>query len=106
MDVMNGIDLGTLSVTLNILTGLFIFAYFYDRKIASLGAKGEGWAWFQVVIGVAVTLVAIGLLDVVLPWNAFFIGLMAFTVSGTPMSYGAYQRHREAEARAHKAMHE
>ncbi len=103
---MNGMTLGAISVGLNILTALLIFAYFYDRKIASMGADGEGWAWLQVVIGVFVTLIAIGLLDVILPWNAFFIGLLAFAVSGGPMSYGAYKRHQEAAGRARKAMHE
>ena len=103
---MNGFDLGTISVTLNILTGLLVFAYFYDRKIGSLGADGEGWAWLQVVIGVFVTLIGIGLLDLVLTWNAFFISLLAFSVSGAPMSYGAYQRYREANQRAQKAAKE
>jgi hypothetical protein len=107
MVVMKGIDFGTISVTLNILTMLLIFAYLYDRKIGNLGARGEGWAWLQVVVGVSVTLIGIGLLDLVLPcWNAGLIGLLAFAVSGAPMCYGAYLRHREAEERAHKAMQE
>lgn len=101
---MNGITLGTFSVALNILTALLIFGYFYNRKIESLGPNGEGWSWLQVVIGVFVTLIGVGLLDLVLPWNAFFTSFLAFAASGAPMCYGAFQRHLEAQARARKAM--
>ena len=103
---MNGSTFGTISATANILIALLIFSYFYDRQIGSMGAKAEGWAWLQVVIGVFVTLIGIGLLDLVLPWNAFFIGLLAFSASGAPMSWGAYQRYLEAKARAEKAAKE
>jgi len=103
---MNGMSLGAVSVVVNILLGLFFWAYFYDRTIARMGVRGEGWAWLQVVFGVFVTLVGIGLLDVLLNWNAFFISLLAFSASGAPMCWGAWKRHQEAEARARKAMQE
>ncbi len=106
MNVMNGSTFGAVSVVINILLVLFLFAFFYNRKIESLGARGEGWTWLQVVIGVFVTLIGIGLLDVILEWNAFFISLLAFSASGAPMCYGAYKRHQEADARARKAMQE
>ena len=103
---MNGIPFGTLQV-IAVLTVLFLFAFFYDRWVAGMGASGEGLAWAQVVGGVFITLVAIGVLDVLLPdWNAFFTGLMAFAVSGFPMAFGAKTRHDEAMGRARKAMKE
>src|SRR5262245_64281526 len=95
---------GVISVAVNILLVLFLFAYFYNRQITKLGARAEGWAWLQVVIGVFVTLIGIGLLDLLLSWNAFFIGLLAFAASGAPMCLGAYKRHQEAQLRAQKAM--
>lgn len=103
---MNGSDFGTVSAVMNVLVVLFILSYIYDRIIERMGPRGEGWAWMQVVIGVFYTLLAIGILDLLLPWNAFFIGFLTFAVSGTPMSYGAYMRHREAHERAQKAMKE
>lgn len=106
MFVMNGMSFGAISAAINILLVLFLFGFFYNRWIASLGMHGEGWSWLQVVGGVFVTLIGIGLLDIILPWNAFFLSLMAFAVSGAPMSYGAYKRHLEAQARAEKAMKE
>ena len=89
---MNGFDLGTVSEVVVILAALFTFALWYDRKVTHVGTRGEGFIWLQVVLGVFVTLIAMGLLDWLLPWNAFFIGLLAFSVSGAPMSWGAYQR--------------
>lgn len=104
---MIGTDLGTISVVAVILILLFAFSLWFNSKIEQLGPSAEGFAWLEVVIGVFVTLIAIGLLDLVLPhWNAFFIGLMAFVASGLPMSYGAYNRHREAVGRFLKAMKE
>ncbi len=106
MNVMNGSTFGAISVVINILLVLFLFAFFYDRTITNLGSRAEGWAWLQVVIGVFITLIGIGLLDLILSWNAFFMGLLAFVASGAPMCYGAYRRHQEAQARARKAMSE
>jgi len=103
---MNGIPFGTLQVIV-VLVALFLFAFWYDRWISGMGASGEGLAWAQVVGGVFITLIAIGILDILLPsWNAFFTGLMAFAVSGFPMAYGAKARHDEAMGRARQAMKE
>lgn len=106
MDFSIGSTFGVVSVVVNVLLVLSVFSYFYDRKIASLGARGEGWAWLQVVGGVFVTLIGIGLLDLVLDWNAFFTSLLAFAASGWPMMRGAYLRYREAMERAEKAAKE
>ncbi len=106
MNVMNGSTFGAVSVAVNILLALFLFGFFYNRWIEGLGARGEGWSWLQVVGGVFVTLIGIGLLDLLLPWNAFFLGLMAFTASGAPMAYGARRRHQDALSRAEKAIKE
>jgi heme A synthase len=101
---MNGIDYGRLSVIINILLLLFIFSYFFNKKIESLGHNTEGWTWLTVVIGVGVTQVGVGLLDLVLNWNAFYIGILAYTASGSPMIYGALLRYIEKRERARKAM--
>lgn len=103
---MNGIDLGTISEVLVILSVLFVFSHFYNRKIESAGSQLEGWSWLLVVIGVFYTQLAIGLLDLILPWNAFYLGMLAYTVSGFPMIYGAYCRHQETQERARKALNE
>lgn len=103
---MIGMNLGTVLEVLVILWLLLTTSYFYNRKIADLGIRLEGYDWLLVVIGVTYTLVAIGLLDMLLHWNAFFTGSLAFAVSGAPMMYGAYQRHNETQARAREAFHE
>lgn len=103
---MIGIDLGKVLEALVVLWVLFTTSYFYDRMIADMGNKLEGFDWLLVVIGVFYTLVAIGLLDVLLEWNAFFIGALAFGVSGLPMMNGAHKRHNEAISRARKALNE
>jgi hypothetical protein len=106
MVFMNGIDLGTIPEVVAILLILFVIALFYDQRVARLGIQGEGWIWLEVVVGVLITLVAVGFLDLLLPWNAFFVGLLAFSISGAPMIWGAYQRYREAFGRAQKAFKE
>ena len=102
---MIGTDLGTISVVAVILIVLSVFALWFNSKIEKLGPTAEGFVWFEVVIGVFVTLIGIGLLDLVLPhWNAFLIGLMAFVASGWPMIVGAYSRHKDAIGRFLQAM--
>jgi len=103
---MIGIDLGKLLDVLIVLWALLTTSYFYNRKITDTGNKLEGWDWLLVVIGVSYTLIAIGLLDLFLDWNAFFIGLLAFGVSGFPMMDGARRRHSETMSRARKAINE
>lgn len=43
--MMNGIEYGTVSVVMNILFGLFFFAYFFNRWIERIGHRAEGWTW-------------------------------------------------------------
>lgn len=103
---MNGHSFGTFSATLNILFLLLIISYFFDRAITKAGNRAEGWDWALVVVGVTYTQLAIGLLDTILNWNAFFLGTLAYGVSGFPMIYGAYTRHKEMRGRADKALNE
>lgn len=101
---MIGTEFGKVSEIFNILFLLFAFSYFFNKKIESLGHRAEGWTWLQVVIGVFITQVGIGLLDMVLTWNAFFIGMVAYVASGLPMIFGAFARYLEEQERARKAM--
>ena len=103
---MNGCECGTVSVIANILFVLLIASYLYNKLVEKIGNKAEGWVWLEVVIGVLATLAAIGVLDTLLDWNAFFLGLLAFSVSGAPMIVGAAKRFLDANQRAHKAMKE
>lgn len=88
---MNGMQSGALSAI--ILITLFIFGWRFDHYVARLGADADGFVWLLVVAGTTVTLVGIGLLDLLLDWNAGLIGLAAFAASGFFMSYGAVQRY-------------
>lgn len=101
---MFGIDSGNVLAVLIVLWALFTTSYFFDCKITALGNKLEGLDWVLVVIGVSYTLIGIGILDLVLQWNAFFISALAFGVSGFPMMHGAAMRHNETKARARKAI--
>lgn len=104
---MNGNTSGTLSGVLLTLVLLVLISIFFNKKIESNASSLEGWSWVLVVIGTIYTQAAVGLLDLLLPqWNAFVLGMLAYTFSGTPMAWGAFQRHREAEARARKAANE
>lgn len=104
MESIIGNVYGELSVTLLILLVLLITSILYNKWIEKVGALAEGWSWLLVVIGVSYTLIAIGLLDLVLDWNAGFIGLLAFAVSGFPMAYGGIQRYLDMQRRAQKAI--
>lgn len=106
MDFINGSTFGTVSAVLNVLFLLLITSYFFNRRIEVAGSGAEGWSWLLVVIGVSYTQLAIGLLDKILDWNAFFIGMLAYAVSGFPMMYGAYMRYQEMQGRARKALNE
>jgi len=103
---MNGQSFGRFSAVLNILFLLLIISYFFNRWIEKAGHDAEGQDWLLVVIGVFYTQLAIGLLDQILDWNAFFIGMLAYSVSGFPMIYGAYVRNKEMQGRARKALNE
>lgn len=100
---MNGTDLGTLLGTVSILITLFTFGYFYNQWIEKLGNKIEGFVWLSVVFGVAVTQAFVGALDVILGWNAFFLGILAYCASGAWMVVGAIVRFIEDRERARKA---
>jgi len=106
LSFVNGKPFGAISATLNILFALLIISYLFNKEIEKEGNRLEGWDWLLVVIGVFYTQLAIGLLDQILDWNAFWLGLLAYSVSGFPMVAGAYQRHREMQGRARKAIHD
>jgi hypothetical protein len=106
LSFMYGKSFGIVSAVLNILFLLLIMSYLFNKVIEKAGNRAEGWDWFLVVIGVTYSQIAVGLLDKILNWNAFFLGLLAYSVSGFPMIYGAYLRHKEMQGRAHKAMYE
>jgi len=103
---MNGLTFGQLSGTLNVLLGLFVFSYLFDQQITKAGTRAEGRTWQLVVIGVFYTQVAIGLLDLIWDWNAFWLGMLAYSVSGFPMIYGAYMRNKDMQKRADEALKE
>lgn len=103
---MNGITSGQLSDTLTILFGLLVTSYLFDQSITQAGVRAEGKTWQLVVIGVFYTQLAVGLLDLILDWNAFFIGMLAYSISGFPMAYGAHMRNKEMQKRADKALNE
>jgi hypothetical protein len=103
---MNGLAFGTFSEIFNILVVLLVTSYLFDQWITRAGIKVEGKAWVLVVIGVSYTQVAVGLLDLILPWNAFYLGMLAYSVSGFPMIYGALRRHQDMQKRAERALKE
>ena len=88
---MNGMQSGALSAV--ILVGLLAFGYWFNGKIEQAGTDADGFVWLLVVIGTSVTLIGIGLLDLLLDWNAGLIGLTAFAASGFFMCYGAIMRY-------------
>ncbi|GEM_PF-2390898 len=88
---MIGIESGIFSAV--ILVGLFGFGWWFDRQVGRWGADADGFTWLLVVIGTLVTLAGVGLLDLVLDWNAGVLGLAAFSASGFFMCYGAIQRY-------------
>ena len=106
MKILNGMSFGQLSAIVNVLLALLILSWCFNRYIEKAGASIEGWDWLLVAIGVTYTQMAVGLLDLLLPWNAFYLGMLAYSVSGFPMIRGAYLRHKETHARAKKALHE
>ena len=91
---------------INILIALSILSYHFNQRIEDAGHRKEGWDWLLVVIGVFYTQAAVGLLDLLLDWNAFFIGMLAYAASGAPMAYGAHRRHKDMQQRADKALNE
>lgn len=80
---------------------LFGFGLWYDRQVYRWDVQGyhDGYLSLIVALGVLVTIIGIALLDLVLPWNAGAIALVAFTASGLPMVAGSIRRHVAAERR-------
>ena len=99
---------GTLVIGLT-LTALLLFGIAYNAAVAWLEKSGRsrGSTALLVVAGVLATLVGMGLIDRMVDWNAFFIGLAAFTASGTPMILGSLWRsaqERQDDERAAKLL--
>ena len=94
--VLNGALIGL------ILVGLIAFGWWFNRYVTDLGDDQEGFTWLLVVIGVLVTLVGIGLLDLLMDLNAAMIGFIAFAASGFEMCRGAVLRYIELRRRLRK----
>lgn len=86
-------------LVLPVLLALYLFGWFFNRYITALGDDQEGFTWLLVVIGVLVTLVGLGLLDMIFPWNAAVTGLLAFAASGCEMCRGSVLRYIERRKR-------
>lgn len=103
----NGTQMGPETVfVVGILLLLFVFGLWFNGLVNRLGNKQEGFTSFLVVIGVGATSIGIGALDYFLGWNAFFLCLLAFSASGTPMIYGSIKSYIHARERARKALHD
>ena len=88
---MNGALLGAFSVL--IYGALLIFGWWFNQQVEKWGSDADGFTWLLVVVGTLVTLAGIGLLGLVLDWNAGLLGLSAFAASGFFMCYGAVRRY-------------
>lgn len=97
MDIF--VPYGNIIGTLSVLALLVVFSWRYDKWIEKQGIDLEGYLWGAVVIGCAVTIVGIGILDLLLDWNAGFISALAFIASGSYMIKGGIVRHIEARRR-------
>lgn len=106
MNTMIGMPFGQLSAVINVLFVLLIVSFLFNRYIEKAGNDIEGYTWLLVVIGVTYTQIAIGVLDTLLNWNAFFLGMLAYSASGFPMIYGAHHRRKDMVERAKKAVNE
>lgn len=95
--VLNGMQSGVISAA--ILLGLLFFGYWFDGQVEQWGADAEGFTWLLVVVGNSVTLLGIGMLDLVLEWNAGLIGLAAFAASGFFVALGSIRRYVELRRR-------
>lgn len=103
------LDLGMLAVIVRFMLAavvLLVFGFYFNRRVELAERTGEleGFTWFYVTIGVAVTLLAPGLIlfELLFPaWVWAIILFVAFACSGWPMSWGAMQRYLKAR-RAHQ----
>lgn len=101
---MNGIQSGLIAVFIHV--ALIAFGWRFNQYVETLRDDADGFTWLLVVIGSAVTIAGIGLLDLVLDWNAGLISFSAFASSGLFMSYGAVNRYITARRRLKRMAHD
>jgi len=100
-----GTNLGAIAVT---AVALLLFGSAYNRLVAELTRRGyaDGYVWLEVVIGVAVTVIAAG---ATIGWPAALLMGIYFSASGLPMAVGDIWRHvqaRRREAQERRELHE
>lgn len=90
--MVSGLAVGTVAI---VMLCLGLFGVVYNQVVARLEAakQDHGYVSILVVGGVAVTLGGMGLVDLVVDWNAGLIGLGCFACSGAPMVVGSMARH-------------
>lgn len=81
---------------LSVYIGLFTISLLYDRLVhwLEVNRHADGRTAYLVVIGVAYTLLGLGLVDIFLPnINAGLLAFSAFALSGLPMIIGSRNRY-------------
>jgi hypothetical protein len=91
MEFTNGIQSGLIAAV--VFIALLGFGWWFDGHVEEIKDDADGFTWLLVVVGSFVTIIGIGLLDLVLDWNAGFISMAAFASSGLFMSIGAIKRY-------------
>ena len=94
---MNGNIYGVILVAF----GLVVFGYAYNRAVEWARPRGymEPYTALWVALGVAVTLVGAGVIDLFTGWNAFLAGALAFCCSGLFMIIGDAARYVQSISR-------
>lgn len=92
-----GTNLGAIAVT---AVALLLFGSAYNWLVAELTRRGyaDGYVWLEVVIGVAVTVIAAG---ATIGWPAALLLAIYFSASGLPMALGDIWRHVKARRAEH-----
>lgn len=87
---------------LAIYAALLVFGTLFNMAVGTFERRGwiEGYTWLAVVVGVAITLGAVALIDA----QFALITLGAFAFSGLPMAIGSIVRHVRARERGQKAI--
>jgi len=95
-------EIGNVSGLVAVAIGMISFGIIYNVIIAWMERHGynEGYTAFEVVVGVAGTLMFVALLD----WRAALTCLAAFAFSGTPMVLGSWWRHVRARRHAQELL--
>lgn len=95
------VDNGSLYAVILICGALVVFGYLYNRAVDLANPRGwlEPYTSLWVAAGVFVTLAAMGMIDLFVDWNAFFIGALAFAASGVCMIAGDIRRYLAAQDR-------